>query len=97
MLLADIYSTHKATFENYFTVEKYLNGSDLLNLCKSSNGLFGRGPKPIMDCYYKCLDKAGKEPYYYESKLPHKNETNIKLALLGGTYFIGEEFKFKKV
>lgn len=66
------------------------------------SGIFARGPKYILDYYFKALEKAGKEPYYFgeyaakkwngEQLVPEDNE--FKLALLGGTYFIGQQFMF---
>ncbi|RZK01794.1 MAG: hypothetical protein EOO46_19210, partial [Flavobacterium sp.] len=64
-LLADIYSIHNSTFDNYIPLEKFINSNSLLTLCTSNNGLFGRGPKRILNYYFDSLKKAGKEPYFY--------------------------------
>lgn len=104
-LLADIYSIHNSTFENYIPLEKFLNGNNLLTVCKSNNGLFGRGPKRILNYYFDCLKKAGKEPYFYGEYIAKKwdgekwvpEDKNLKIALLGGTYFVGQDFKFKRL
>jgi hypothetical protein len=104
LLLLDIYRIHDEIFEEYIPLGKFINGHDLLELCKSNNGLFARGPKKILSYYFDCLKKAGKEPYYLGDYEPLKHDgkwlpedKNLKLALLGGTYFIGQDFKFKKI
>ena len=101
-LLAAIYKIHNSVFGNYISLEKFINGGDLLNLCQANNGIFAHGPKHVLRYYYDVLQKAGAEPYYY-GDFPAKNrngekwtleENNLKLALLGGTYFIGTDFNF---
>ena len=104
-LLADIYSIHNSTFDNYIPLEKFINGNSLLTLCQSNNGLFGRGPKRILNYYFDSLKKAGKEPYFYGDYIAKKwdgekwvpEDKNLKVALLGGTYFVGQDFKFKRL
>lgn len=101
-LLADIYTIHNSVFENCITIEKFLNGNNLLTICDSDSGLFGRGPKRILKYYFDCLQKAGKEPYFFGDYIPKKwdgekwipEDSNLKVAILGGTYFIGQDFKF---
>jgi len=104
-LLSDIYAVHNTVFENYISIEKFLNGKDLLALCKSDIGLFARGPERILKHYYDCLHQAEKEPYFFGDFIPKKwngekwipEDKNFKVAFLGGTYFIGQEFKFKRI
>ena len=36
LLLADIYNVHNSVFDNNFPLEKFINGSNLLTLCKSN-------------------------------------------------------------
>ena len=75
---------------------------NLLTLCKSNIGLFAHGPKQILNHYFACLTKAGKEPYFFGDNPAKKwdgvkwvlEDKDLKLALLGGTYFIGQSFKF---
>jgi hypothetical protein len=104
-LLADIYSIHNTAFDNYIQLEKFINGSSLLTLCKSDNGLFARGPKQILRYYFDSLTKAGKEPYYFGDYFAKKwdgekwvpEDKDLKVAVLGGTYFIGQTFLFKRL
>jgi hypothetical protein len=104
-LLANIYELHTIVFDNLIPIEKYLQGRQLLMLCKSDNGLFAKGPKSILKFYYDNLQKAGKEPYFLgETKPEYWNgekwvvdNDDLKLALIGGTYFIGQDFNFRKL
>ena len=97
ILLANIYKIHKHIFNNYISLEKYINGNDLILNCKSRNGLFARGPKNILKLYYNCLEKDNMNPYYLESNKNNFKSKNLKVALLGGTYFIGEDFIFTRI
>ena len=104
-LLANIYELHTIVFDNLIPIEKYLHGRQLLTLCKSDSGLFAKGPKSILKYYFDNLQKAGKEPYFFGETKPKywdgekwiEENDHLKLALIGGTYFIGQEFKFKKL
>lgn len=104
-LLAAIYTIHNTIFDNYISIEKFLNGNNLLTLCNSNNGLFARGPKQILDHYFNSLQEAGNEPYFYGEYFPKKwdgerwmpESKDLKVALLGSTYFVGETFIFKRL
>jgi len=104
-LLANIYELHTNIFENLIPIEKYLLNRELLVLCKSDVGLFAKGPKSILKFYFDYLLKAGKEPYFLGEWKPEfwngtkwiVENVNLKLALIGGTYFIGEDFNFIKL
>ena len=101
-LLADIYTIHNTIFDNYISIERYINGHNLLTLCNYNNGLFARGPEKILKYYFDCLKKAGMEPYFYGEYIPKKwdgekwvlEDQDLKVALLGGTYFVGTDFVF---
>jgi hypothetical protein len=51
------------------------------------------------------LKCAHKEPYFYGDQIAKKwdgekwvsEDKNLKLALLGGTYFVGQDFRFKRL
>jgi hypothetical protein len=102
LLFAEIYEIHHTRFRNLFPLEKYINGGNLLYRCRMESGVFARGPKYILDYYFSALEKAGKEPYYFGEYVAKKwngkqlvpEEKEFKLALLGGTYFIGQDFEF---
>ena len=104
-LLTNIYELHNIVFDNLIPIQKYLHGRKLLMLCKSDNGLFAKGPKSILKFYFDNLQKAGKEPYFFGETKPKYwdgekwilDNDDLKLALIGGTYFIGKDFNFKKL
>jgi len=104
-LFAELYLVHNQIFNNYIPLEKFMNGIDLFNLCQAESGLFARGPKQILKHYFHKLQKFGNEPYYFGDYEPKKwngaqwvsEEKDLKLALLGGTYFIGKDFKFHRI
>ena len=74
-------------------------------LCEANFGLFARGPKRILKYYFDCLEKEGQVPYYYgdytltrwdgEKAIPE--DRTVKVAIPGGTYFIGQDFNFKRL
>jgi len=104
-LLTEIYELHTIVFDNLIPIEKFLKDRQLLMLCKSDTGLFAKGPKSILNFYFDKLQKAGKEPYFFGQRKPQfwngqkwtEEHENLKLALIGGTYIIGQEFNFVKL
>lgn len=103
-LFADIYLAHNTLFEGRIPLEKYINGGHVFRLCNSNHGLFAIGPKSVLSQYYECLAKAGKEPYFLGDS-PAKiwdggkwvdEVRDLKVAVLGGTYFIGSDFIFTR-
>ncbi len=104
-LLSNIYELHTVVFDNLIPIKKYLHDRQLLMLCKSNNGLFAKGPKSILNFYFDNLQKAGKEPYFLGETKPEYwdgekwvvDNDDLKLALIGGTYFIGQDFNFRKL
>jgi hypothetical protein len=104
-LLADIYTIHNRTFDNYIPLEKFLNGNNLLTLCSYSIGKFARGPKKILSYYFECLEKAGSEPYFYGDFVPKiwsgeqfiQEDKDLKIVTLGSTYFVGKDFFFRRL
>lgn len=102
--IADIFKTHRAVFEKWFDVEKYIS-SFLFGLCNESNGLFANGPKEILDYYYRVLKRNNTEPYYYGSTEPKKwdgeqwvvEDKDLKLLIMGDSYFVGKKFTFQQV
>lgn len=101
-LLAEMYSVHHSIFDDYIPLEKFICGSNLLTKCQTDFGQFARGPKRILQYYYDCLESSGNEPYFFGTSLPNRwdgekfipEEANLKIALLCGNYFIGQDFKF---
>lgn len=98
-LLADIYRLHRREFGQEFEIEKYLNNCiDFSSLCHSDFGLFAKGPKKILDLYFLCLEKHKMIPYYYDYEiLENTLNSDLVILILGSSYFIGRDFKFKKL
>ena len=108
LLFADIYILHHTIYKNLIPLEKFTNasksynGNNLLTLCKADYGLFAKGPKRILEYYYNSLTYANTEPYYFGDRKPLKwdgkkfidENKDLKLVLLGSSYFIGQDFKF---
>ncbi len=105
LLLSNIYELHTIVFDNLIPIEKFLEDRQLLTLCKSDTGLFAKGPKSILKFYFDNLQKAGKEPYFFGETKPKfwnrekwvVENDNLKLALIGRTYIVGQEFNFIKL
>lgn len=103
-LIADIFKTHRAVFGKWFDVEKYVS-SFLFGLCNESNGLFANGPKEILEYCYRVLERNNAEPYYYGSSEPKRwngeqwviEDKDLKLLIMGDSYFIGRNFTFQQV
>lgn len=99
-LFAELCNLHYEIFENLFNLDKFIVETNLLERCKINNGIFARGPKAILDYYFKILEKFGTQPYYFEnSRNLEKQETfkKFKLCVLGKNYFIGTDFKFQRI
>jgi hypothetical protein len=99
-LLTDIFRLHRQQFGHWYEVEKYLNNClDLYALCKANIGLFARGPKRVLEEYYAILEKYNKNPHFHSDYNPeYENyEKPLGLLIIGESFFIGEEFSFKKI
>ena len=101
LLYIDIMKLHHDTFNNFISTKQINSHSDLLMLCKANSGLFARGAKPVLEYYFDCLQKRGKEPYFYKPNIKYDQNENknkpYKLMALGSTYFIGTDFIFERI
>lgn len=99
LLYVEIMKLHRDVFNNFIST-KYIN-ADLRMLCKAKSGLFARGAKPVLEYYYECLQRAGKEPYFYKPNIRCEQDelknSRYKLISLGSIYFIGSDFIFEKL
>ena len=95
-LFIELYTKHEALFGKWIDFESYIyvpKGYSML--CSAQNGLFARGPKTILKEYEKCLISNGiKTTYIGEIESEYKM---LKLLILGDSYFIGENFEFKRI
>lgn len=95
-LFVDLYKSHLKTYSRDFHFAQGINGAtDIFNLCKTTSGLFARGPKKIMEKYQICLAKHNIKSNFVGG-IP-KTDKNLKLLIFGESYFIGEEFLFTEV
>jgi len=94
-MFTDIYRQLIELGKSTTQIAKYVYSPQHLNiLCKQGYGLFARGPKSIITIYEKALSKQGIKTNY----ISFKSETNkSKLLILGESYFIGQDFIFKRV
>lgn len=99
LLFLDIMKLQRDVFNNFISI-KYIN-DDLFMLCNAASGLFARGAKPVLEYYFDCLQKAGKQPYFYKPNIRYKEEelknSLYKLMSLGSIYFIGTDFVFERI
>lgn len=94
-LLADIFELHKNNFDNRLPFAHGINFPlGRHRLCNSSNGLFARGPKRILELYWKCLNSNGVRANFV-NEIP-SNKSDLKLLEFGDSYFIGKTFLFSR-
>lgn len=96
-IFIDIYKS-LLVLGNSVDIAKYAYSPKSLELlCKQSYGLFARGPMTILSIYNKVLSKFGLKTNFMseiESTAEHKN---LKLLIIGESYFIGQDFVFNKI
>jgi hypothetical protein len=97
-LFGDLYLNHQKYFGNFLPLGHTLGASYAMICSHGDNfGLFGRGPKKILDVYFDCLKRAGTEPYFVAQYGPKVEDLDLKLLIIGGCYFVGKAFSFTKV
>lgn len=104
-LFAELSELHYTEFENLFNIDKYIADKNLLNSFKKENGIFAKGPKKILENYFKILQKFKTDSYYLGNQKPGKwngnnfeeNSLKYKICVLGKNYIIGTDFKFERV
>lgn len=104
-LLTDIYSAHVAICQGFIPVEKFLNHKYLNDACIASFGLFARGPISIIQKYKDVMDRyqivnnihGPFQPKYWDGEKHVVEPADMKLFIMGESYFIGQEFKFEKI
>jgi len=105
-LFTDIYSTHSRLTRSCIPFNKFINTNlSIINLCKSSSGLFASGPIKLMDEYLKILESHNMNPTIVGGHNPKRwlngyqvDETEIvKVLVIGHSYIVGETFEFNRV
>lgn len=105
-LLKDLYVHHRNTFGKLREIEKFFNTEKRLNeLCEMEFGLFAKGPETYLEEYKSILEKQETQPYMYGNFKSKKwtgekwieENPNLKLLLMGESFFIADEFKFERI
>lgn len=74
-------------------------------LCEMEFGLFAKGPETYLEEYKSILEKQETQPYIYGNFKSKKwtgeewieENPNLKLLLMGESFFIADEFKFERI
>jgi hypothetical protein len=105
-LFANIYDVHIKETANSIPFNKFINTHlPIIELCKSSAGLFASGPLKLMEAYKKELEAHGMNPTIVGGHNPKRwqnghqvDETEIvKILIIGKSYVIGQTFDFVRV
>ncbi|MBI1769216.1 MAG: hypothetical protein HYR67_12670 [Bacteroidetes bacterium] len=105
-LFANIYTIHNRETRNWIPLRKYINTHlSVLDLCKSTSGLFASGPIKLMEQYKKELEAHDMNPTIVGGHSPKRwlnghqvDETEIvQVLIIGDSYIIGEAFEFNRV
>ena len=107
-LLNSILETHLKVTRGWYDLQESINSSSyisLIELCKSSNALFAKGPKRILEAYARVLDEHLMKPNLFGERNPKRwtgeqwiDETApLSILLIGKSYVIAEAFEFERV
>jgi len=86
----DLCAIHQSLFGGYIPFD--LN---ILNVLSNGHGLFQKGPQTLLKMYADKLNEFGIETSIIGNSQLDKTLKPLKILFLGGSYFIGREFKFK--
>lgn len=104
-LFANIYNIHIQLTKNRIPFGKYVNSAlSTIELCKSTTGLFAKGPIKMMEAYKEELERHYMNPTIVGGHNPKRwlnghqvDETEIvKVLVIGNSYIIGETFDFQR-
>lgn len=105
-LFANIYNIHQQLTKNGISIEKYLNNTlATIELCKSTTGLFARGPIKVMEAYKEELERHNMSPTLVGGHNPKRRMNGhqvdataiVKVLVIGDSYVVGETFDFQRV
>jgi hypothetical protein len=105
-LFANIYLIHARETNSKIPFAKYFNRQlSMIDLCKSSSGLFVSGPIKLLEAYMEELKNHDMNPTIVGGHNPKRwlnghqvDETEIvKVLVIGDSYVIGETFDFNRV
>jgi hypothetical protein len=104
-LFVNIYNIHQQLTKNRIPFHKCLNNAlTTIELCKSTTGLFAKGPIKILEAYKEELERHNMNPTIVGGHNPKRwldghqvDETEIvKVLVMGDSYVIGETFDFQR-
>lgn len=103
-LLADIYKAHVSVCGEFISIQKFLN-KPFLDACNTPFGLFATGPISVLEKYKEVFDRHGMINNIRKTSIPkHWNgeeyipePSDLKLLTMEDTFFIAQEFRFKKL
>jgi hypothetical protein len=106
-LINSVLEIHRKTVGNWYRLNKFINYGNLpfVDLCKSSNALFARGPKKILTAYAGVLGDFQMKPNLFGDRNPKRwidnkwvDETEtLQILIIGESYVIAERFDFERV
>ena len=105
-LFVNIYNIHRQLTRNRIPFDKYLNTAlTTIELCKSTTGLFAKGPIKLMEAYKEELERHNMTPTIVGEHKPKRwlnghqvDETEIvKVLVIGDSYVVGETFDFQRM
>ena len=105
-LFVNIYNIHRQLTRNRIPFDKYLNTAlTTIELCKSTTGLFAKGPIKLMEAYKEELERHNMNPTIVGEHKPKRwlnghqvDETEIvKVLVIGDSYVVGEIFDFQRM
>jgi hypothetical protein len=105
-LFASIYHIHMQETKKWFPLEKFINGNiPIVDLCKSTSGLFASGPINLLEAYKRTLEIHEMNPTIVGGHNPEQRtnrrwvveNAKLKALVIGVSYVIGETFVFNRV
>lgn len=104
-LFESLYRVHMQVTKKWFSFDKYINTNvSIIELCKSTAGLFASGPIMLLAAYKKEFETHAMSPTIVGGYDP-KNRVNnqwieekdqLKVLIIGDSYVVAETFEFSK-
>ena len=106
-LINSVLEIHRKTVGNWYRLNEFINYGNLsfVDLCKSSNALFAKGPKKILTEYAGVLREFQMKPNLFGDRNPKRwadnkwvDETEtLQILIIEESYVIAESFDFERV
>ncbi|MEM8969224.1 MAG: hypothetical protein AAGE93_22595 [Bacteroidota bacterium] len=106
-LISSILEAHHKIVSNWYSLSKFINYGQFpfIDLCKSSNALFAKGPKKVLAEYARILSEFKMRPNLFGDCDPKRwtgrkwvAETEIlRILIIGESFVIAEDFDFERV